>query len=84
MKQVCFLVEIEVVARVILEVGVLHADEIARGALEPFVQRRALAHVALVFDDTHLRMPRGDFVRKLPASVSGAVVDDEKLNLKPI
>ncbi len=67
------------ILRVVFEIGVLDRDEIARYVAEARAQRRPLALIDLVGDDTDLGMPGRERAGPGQAVVARGVVDDHDL-----
>jgi hypothetical protein len=72
--------EARVVPRVVLEVGVLDAEDVAGGRLQPRLDGRALAPVGGV--DDHPDVVAGKRVEQAAAGVGRAVVDEDQLRLQ--
>ena len=64
---------------VVLEVGVLHQDEVAGHVGETGADGRALAPVGLVHDDAHGAV--GELAEHVAGAVGAAVVDDDDLEV---
>lgn len=62
---------------VVLEIGVLHGDEVAGGLPEPGPERRALPLVLHMAEHPDLRMPRGAAFCDREAPITGAVVHED-------
>nr|WP_205699846.1 hypothetical protein [Conexibacter sp. SYSU D00693] len=69
------------VVGVVLEVGVLDDDEVARGGGEALADRGALAAVDVAADDLDPRVPGGELLQDAQGAVGRGVVDDDELTL---
>src|SRR6267142_4041622 len=71
-----------IVPGVVLEVGVLEEDEVARGLGDAAADRRALALVLPLLQQADaVRMVGGELAEDREAAVLRAVIDEEKLQL---
>src|SRR5207244_2584414 len=67
---------------VVLEIRVLHEEDVARGRLESVAQRSALALIALLQEEAHLAALDAA-LEDLAGAVGRSVVDDDELALEP-
>lgn len=72
-----------IVARVVLEVGVLHQDHVAAGFAKAALQRRALAAILVLEKQPHLWVARRKLLHDLAGAVRRAVVDYDDLSRQP-
>ncbi len=72
--------QLDVVARVIFEVGVLNDNDVARGVFKAGAQGGALAAILLVKDNLQIGLRIGHpFTQNVTRAIGGAVVDDDNL-----